>query len=397
MTTQAILLVSNAQLVFERVGGLSVLERQLFTIARAGVKKAWITTPKPPDGALAKLRLPPDLEIVWSGGQAATPAQAAALDCRPPYLALSGNHFIRVETLRYVVEAAYAVPVAIEDASGSAVLQVIPSASDQAPTPHKQPLPAGASVRVERPVGRGPALRWLLATATKSQDGFMARNFDRHISLAVSRQLLDTRVTPNAMTASSSLIGLLGAACFLGSGRPAHLSGALLVWLHSVLDGCDGELARMRFEESAFGSDLDFWSDNLVHLALFSALGAGFWLAGRGAHALALSAMADACVVASAWMAWQHRLSLRRTGAVGPEAGVTAQVAGGGTLAALSRLENALAQRDFIYLLILLAYAGFLYEFLWAGAVGSLLYFGIMLYLRRVRENEQAPQLHPAR
>ncbi|MFI5350595.1 MAG: hypothetical protein ACHQ2Z_13695, partial [Elusimicrobiota bacterium] len=63
----------------------------------------------------------------------------------------------------------------------------------------------------------------------------------------------------------------------------------------------------------------------------------------------------------------------------------------------LSRLENALAQRDFIYLLVLLALVDCVYEFLWAAAIGGLLYFGIMLYLRRVNEHEQARHPHPAR
>ena len=224
----------------------------------------------------------------------------------------------------------------------------------------------------------------------------MARNFDRHISLAVSRLLLDTSVTPNAMTAVSALIGLLGAACFLGSSRLACVAGAALVWLHSVLDGCDGELSRLRFQESALGSDLDFWSDNLVHVALFSCLGLGFWLHGSGLHALALAAVADAAVAASAWTAWRHRLS-QRGAAPMPEGGVSAPVPGDGLASKLARLENALAQRDFIYLLVFLAYMGWLYQFLWAAALGGSLFFGVMLYLRRLGDHEQAPLPHPAR
>jgi hypothetical protein len=80
-----------------------------------------------------------------------------------------------------------------------------------------------------------------------------------------------------------------------------------------------------------------------------------------------------------------------------PEAGVTEEAAGGGLESKLSRLENTLAQRDFIYLLVVLAAVDCVYEFLWAAAIGGLLYFGIMLYLRRVNEHEQARQPYPAR
>ena len=80
-----------------------------------------------------------------------------------------------------------------------------------------------------------------------------------------------------------------------------------------------------------------------------------------------------------------------------PEAGVTEAVAGGGFESKLTRLENALAQRDFIYLLVFLALVDCVYEFLWAAAIGGLLYFAVIQYLRRVNEHEQARQPHPAR
>jgi phosphatidylglycerophosphate synthase len=200
------------------------------------------------------------------------------------------------------------------------------------------------------------------------------------------------------MTVFSTILGLIGSAFFLGSSRTAYVPGALLVWLHSVLDGCDGELARVRFQESAFGSDLDFWGDNLVHLALFTCLGLGFWRTGNGFHTLVLAAVADLGVLASASIAWNHR---RRRRAASPvpaaETGVTEETSGDGFESKLSRLENSLAQRDFIYLLVLLAVVDCVYEFLWAAAIGGLLYFGIMMYLRRVNEHDQASQPHPVR
>src|SRR2546426_3192414 len=36
---------------------------------------------------------------------------------------------------------------------------------------------------------------------------------------------------------------------------------------HSILDGCDGELARLKFQHSRWGAVLDFWCDNVVHVA----------------------------------------------------------------------------------------------------------------------------------
>lgn len=387
---RAILWVSHPQLMAQRVGGMSVLERQLFTASRAGIKDLWIGVHKPDD--LGGLRVPPGLEIRW-----VPKGEASLVECAPPYLGLSADHFVRVDTLAHVARQRYPESVSFNDASGLGVIQAVLTRDDSV-SRAKYALPEGAYRRLEAPLAAEETVSWLMQAGPKSQDGFMARHFDRHISLAVSRQLLETAVTPNMMTVLSTLLGLAGAAFFLGASRAAYVPGALLVWLHSVLDGCDGELARVRFQESPLGSDLDFWGDNLVHLALFSCLGYGFWRGGNGVHTLVLAAVADLGVLASASIAWQHRLR-RRAASPAPaaEAGVTEEAAGDGLESKLSRLENALAQRDFIYLLVLLAAVDCVYEFLWAAAIGGLLYFGIMLYLRRVNEHEQARQPHPAR
>ena len=111
--------------------------------------------------------------------------------------------------------------------------------------------------------------RWLLRGLIKHNEGFMSRHFERRISLAITRRLVGTRVTPNAMTLVSLAVGLAGALCFVSPTAAWQLTGALLFLAHSILDGCDGELARLRFQESRWGAILDFWGDNLVHLAFF--------------------------------------------------------------------------------------------------------------------------------
>ncbi|PIR14980.1 MAG: hypothetical protein COV48_16900, partial [Elusimicrobia bacterium CG11_big_fil_rev_8_21_14_0_20_64_6] len=96
-----------------------------------------------------------------------------------------------------------------------------------------------------------------------------------------------------------------------------------------------------------------------------------------------------------AWVAWGHRRAHR--GANAPEAGVVETAVGDGLDSKLSRLENTLAQRDFLYLLVIVSFIDMVYEFLWAAAIGGSLFFAIMMHLRRVNRNEQARQPHPAR
>ncbi|MDX6770439.1 MAG: CDP-alcohol phosphatidyltransferase family protein [Elusimicrobiota bacterium] len=388
MIERAILWVAHPPILRQRVGGMTVLERQLFTAARAGLKTLFVGAHAPAAAELAALRVPAGVELHWAEG-----GGAGLAECAPPYLGLSTDHLVRVETLRHVAAQNYGESISYEDAAGLGVIQVV-LRRDESLSRHKQPLPEGSYRRLEAPLDGAATVDWLMESGPRPGDGFMARHFDRHISLSVSRALLETGVTPNVMTVFSTALGLAGGALFLLPGRAPAVAGALLVWLHSVLDGCDGELARVRFQESDFGADLDFWGDNLVHLVLFSCLGAGFHLAGAGPHALALSGAAVASVLASSYFAWRHRRARRAAGR--SAAGVTEEVAGPGLDGRLSRLENALAQRDFIYLLVLLALVDRVYEFLWAAAVGGALYFAIMLYLRR-DTNEHARQPHPAR
>ncbi len=392
---RAILWVPHPHLTLEHVGGMSVLERQLFTISRAGIESVWIATHRPSETALISLRLPPGLTLHWLENGPQSPP-----DCLPPYLGVSSDHFIRVATLSEIARQRHQKPLSFDDDRGVSVVAVVPSREDAISSRAKSPMPAASYCRLELPLPNSQTISWLMATGPKSQDGFMARHFDRHISMFVSRLIVETNITPNMMTVVSTLIGLFGTTFFLAPSRASHVVAALLVWLHSVIDGCDGELARVRFQESTFGSDLDFWGDNLVHLALFTCLGLGFWKSGAGAQALVLGVIADVGVIASATTAWQHRVSRRAVNkAMAPEAGVTEAIAGNTLDSKLARLENSLAQRDFIYLLIVLAAVDFVYQFLWAAAVGGLVYFAIMLYLRRrrVHENEQAQQPYPAR
>ena len=137
------------------------------------------------------------------------------------------------------------------------------------------------------------AEKHLLRSLIKDEEGFMSRHVERKISLAITRLLVRTSITPNAMTLVSVAIGLVGAACFLVWSRPWHVAGALLFLSHSILDGCDGEIARLKFLESRWGGLLDFWGDNVVHAAVFTGIGIGWSRAGGGWPPLALAALSQ--------------------------------------------------------------------------------------------------------
>ncbi|OGR96423.1 MAG: hypothetical protein A2902_06475 [Elusimicrobia bacterium RIFCSPLOWO2_01_FULL_64_13] len=225
--------------------------------------------------------------------------------------------------------------------------------------------------------------RWLLRGLVKDTEGFMSKHLERKISLFVTSRLAGLPVSPNAMTLISAGIGLAGAALFLGSGVLLHAAGALLFWLHSVLDGCDGEIARLKFLESRLGGILDFWSDNAVHAAVFSAIAWGLYSRTGSAQALAAGALAVAGTLGSA--GWVYAATMAGRDGSGPLfTSATGPAAEGKS--GLEKAADFLARRDFIYLVIGLAVFGRIEWFLYLGALGAPAYLAALLLFSRAEK-----------
>ncbi len=116
--------------------------------------------------------------------------------------------------------------------------------------------------------------RFLRATG-KSQDGLVSRFINRLISRVVSRLLLRTPITPSAWTLAIFILPLLGASLLIRGNQASVVVGLLFFQLYSILDGCDGEIARAKYLESPRGRQLDTWCDVLGNLLLVLALGYG--------------------------------------------------------------------------------------------------------------------------
>ncbi len=94
----------------------------------------------------------------------------------------------------------------------------------------------------------------------KSHDGPVSRYLNRPLSIRISRHLVKYPVTPNQISLFSFLCSMLGAGLFAFGGYPGLLLGGLLAQFASVLDGCDGEVARLKFQ----GSDYGGWFDAVL-------------------------------------------------------------------------------------------------------------------------------------
>ncbi|MBI4365593.1 MAG: CDP-alcohol phosphatidyltransferase family protein [Deltaproteobacteria bacterium] len=106
------------------------------------------------------------------------------------------------------------------------------------------------------------AERFLCEQIRRATGGTIARIINKRISLPISRVLSRWRIHPHAITAFNLCVGL---AAGIGTGGVTYWSlliGGILFQAASVLDGCDGEVAKLTYRTSKFGQYIDTVSDN---------------------------------------------------------------------------------------------------------------------------------------
>ena len=152
--------------------------------------------------------------------------------------------------------------------------------------PPGSPVPAGA--RVERAdviagieitdeASRSTAEWKLIRGMNKSFEGpvdaLINWRFSMRITRVLARQSL--ALTPNHVTIVAIVIGLLASVlASRGTYLTVAIAGVLLEF-NSILDSCDGELARLRFQYSKLGQWLDNLSDDIVDNVFLIAVGHG--------------------------------------------------------------------------------------------------------------------------
>jgi CDP-alcohol phosphatidyltransferase-like enzyme len=160
-----------------------------------------------------------------------------------------------------------------------------------------------------------------LRDSGKSQDGFVSRYLNRPISRVVTRLLLRFPTTPNAWTLLIFPIPVVASLVLFHGSYWSFLWGLVLFQVFSILDGCDGEIARAKFLESERGRRLDDLFDVLSNILLV--LGLGFGLS-RQAKLAGLSEwfyLVEGFLAAALIGANECYLATRNPGGVGEQVG----------------------------------------------------------------------------
>jgi phosphatidylglycerophosphate synthase len=208
-----------------------------------------------------------------------------------------------------------------------------------------------------------------------ARDGCVDRLLYRRLSAPVTRALVPTPVTPNAVTMAGIVLGVAGGA-LLGFPGPLPVAAAVALLLASgVLDAVDGELARQRRAESRLGHWLDITGDTLVHLALLGGIAARMHASGAAIDGRVVAWLGAGVLGSFAVITWSEATESRRHRVPAWENRV------------LDGVLQPLSTRDWHVVVVAFAALGRLHALIPAAAVGAHLFWlaALVLLVRVLR------------
>lgn len=291
--TSAVILAQQSAGV--RVAGLTSLDRLVLTALEAGLTRIILLSDHP-DAAWRLLRPSSlsraELHSLPAGSPAASSALLALAAQSAPFVLLRTEVAVDPRYVQRLLDASSPSGEAVlgVDAAGNwlgigclparfASRLVAEPSLDIAELRSNGPLRVlhaepGFVARLASPAGRHAAERALVRGTGKESDGLVSRYLNRPISRAISRVLIRLPITPNGVTLFGLLLSLLSTWFIV---RGEFVLGTLLIQLNSILDGCDGEIARAKFLASPRGERVDRLADSAGNILFGIALPLGLY------------------------------------------------------------------------------------------------------------------------
>ncbi|MBI2502043.1 MAG: CDP-alcohol phosphatidyltransferase family protein [Candidatus Latescibacteria bacterium] len=310
----------GADLMSRRVAGLSLLDRMVRTMARAGVEQLAVVVP--PGAPRQVGRLPRKLCVEVRFLEWGTPAPLPFPPLGEGLLVVMGGYVHHHASLSELVEEGlgegelvvqvsapvqrgsfiqvhlrageveFAAAEGGESASSGALLCAFGLGAPEELLRGREEVWAWLSRsargrrvqlrrtsrslwrRVEDRRGARAAKNMLFSQVTKATSGFISRHLNARISIPTSKLLIETGISPHLVTVLLVLpAGLASAYLVTRPEQYLWLAGAGVLWqLAAILDRCDGEIARVQLSESKFGAWFDTLTDNLAYLCAYSGM-----------------------------------------------------------------------------------------------------------------------------
>lgn len=125
----------------------------------------------------------------------------------------------------------------------------------------------------------------LFQNILEETQGWIAKSFNKKISFFLTQFLVKLPITPNQITSFNLVLSFLAASMMILPTYFYRVIGGLLICLSSILDGCDGEVARVKVMSSKFGAWFDTIADDLANNLFLAAIVLGlYWQTGNGIY-----------------------------------------------------------------------------------------------------------------
>jgi len=262
------LILGDSPHAYSRLLGLTLVERGRRVAVRAGARRVLVV-----DGRDAAAQL-----ASWAGGL----GHAALLVIRAgdqvvhrplvePLLAGSGTRRIAVGPDGSYAGAFWVAPEHARDVV--AALATTPSGDRElvASWAAAERIEHGDIARhaATTPAERAGATQMLLRLNIKAQDNPVTKHVYRPLSRPMTRLLVHLPITPNQISYAVGVLGVFGCWLTAQAGHAALVWGAITIFFAGVLDGCDGEIARLKLISSPFGAWLDTIVDEITTTGYF--------------------------------------------------------------------------------------------------------------------------------
>jgi phosphatidylglycerophosphate synthase len=123
-------------------------------------------------------------------------------------------------------------------------------------------------------------------------NGWVARNLNKRCSIPISIYLARWGIAPNQITFINLIFGVLSGILAALGGYGHLLAGGLLFQWVSIMDGCDGEVAKLNGKATRFGAWFDTVGDNLSFVAFVVGVTFGFYRHTRAHWVMVLAEVA---------------------------------------------------------------------------------------------------------
>lgn len=321
-----------------------MLERLLLTLHRAGVRR-FVLVGYPETHELERLtkrqaRLAGLVEVREDSG-AQSPGVLVARFARElgkPFLFLSGNQVFSPSVVEYLYRQAdeagatrpAVVRLALADGRQAAILAYVrgPLAAGAQPSASEwlDELRAAGQVEQVAPPDEHywqaltSSAAWAEAERTinrslyKPTDNVLAR-LNRKFSIPISRLLVPLGVSANAVTLVTLLLSIASGVAFARGTYNWMVLGGFLAWFTSMLDGSDGEVARLTYTESDFGCWLEATCDHLFYIIVFAGIAYGLYDLTDDPVYLYTGGLFEFGAIVSFWVLAHQRKTTTRPGA----------------------------------------------------------------------------------